>query len=223
VRASDTWRALPVVAFAALGAAVATSLVQGTPPQPTADQVTQDQDEDPADDPEAPVAIQLPAHAWTSPDVPSRPPLPDPAPALESLRITPAKEPPPTDAEFATARRVSLAYNALALGYNGDDDPHCDARELRGWLRLTCPRSDASVSVLGGSTTGIRVDFAIQEVTITLPLAPGDRRVLQLAHLGRGYDDELEGLVAGGILSEIWLGTRGPHVAMLAPTSVPVF
>ena len=53
-----------------------------------------------------------------------------------------------------------------------------------------------------------------------MPLTPGDCRVVQLVRRGNAYW-EGEGLIADGILSEIWIGTRGPHVAIHKP-AMPV-
>ena len=66
---------------------------------------------------------------------------------------------------------------------------------------MALPASAAWVTITGDE----------QSVEVTMPLAPGDRRIFQLAHVGSGYA-EPAGLVVDGVLQEIWVGNEGPHV-----------
>jgi hypothetical protein len=206
------------IAFAAVAGAAAWQ-VAGSPPE--AAPVALDEDVAPPTLDEEPVA--LPTRAPVSPAEPSSPPAapaaPD-APSLEDLDVGRVRWPMPRDEDFETARQVTLAHLQLNEGgdSSGDEAPSCVARELSGWLRLTCRRQKPSVSVLGGSTNGVTITAGEQQLTVTMPLAPGDSRVFQLARLGSAYW-EGEGLIADGILSETWVGTSGPHVTIHGPAT----
>jgi hypothetical protein len=130
---------------------------------------------------------------------------------LESMPFARAKWPPPSAADFDSAPETTLARNDLMLGDFGDFGT-CAARATRGWLRVVCKLFEPSLSVLGGSTNGVFLDATAADATMTMPLAPGDRRVLQISTVGQGY--ESGGLIAVGILSESWIGTEAPHVVI---------
>jgi hypothetical protein len=132
--------------------------------------------------------------------------------ALESMPFVRSKWPPPSADEFDAAPEVTLARNQVLQGDFGDSGS-CTASAARGWLRIVCKMFEPSVSVLGGSTNGVLLETTSADATITLPLAPGDRRILQVSRVGQGY--ESGGLVTAGILSESWIGTDGPHVVFL--------
>jgi hypothetical protein len=68
------------------------------------------------------------------------------------------------------------------------------------------------VEVLGASAPGVVLDVTASSFVITMPLAPGDRRVLQIARVGEGYGAAPAGLIPVGIVSESWIETAGPRV-----------
>jgi hypothetical protein len=120
--------------------------------------------------------------------------------------------PPPPDAEFdddaSGAQSVAPASDA------------CKLRELRGWLRVQCTIPRASLQLLGGSAEGLYMhaeggEFATV-VSATMPLLPGDRRVLQLDGFSPEYGGQFPML---SVFSECWVGTRGPHLALTKPES----
>ena len=204
----------PVASFVALAAAAVWSAAR-SPPAPLVDDEEAVAQEREAMDarvtgPSQPVPLPLlPA----SP--PAEPESPEPGPdnsALESM-VEHARWPRPRDEDLASAPGVTLAYNEAPSDDSGEAQARCAARALRGWLRVTCERFEASVSLLGGSAEGLVIDADMSTVTITLPLVPGDRRVLQIARLGFEYG-QTTGLHADSILSEIRIGTEGPHVTI---------
>ncbi|HEY8087548.1 MAG TPA: hypothetical protein VIF09_06885 [Polyangiaceae bacterium] len=215
-------RLAPLASFVALGAAIAWGVRVQPPPRPATTA-----DGDPDEEVDLPgfkmdlgaPRSSVPMYRGFPSDLAPEPALAPDAPALESLPIARPDSPPPGDREFETAREVSLAGNKLAAANIEDTNDRCTARERRGWLRVVCPAFGPSVSVLGGSVAGVAVKLETNQATITMPLARGDVRVLQLARIGSAYWDG-KGLVAVGILSESWVGTVGPHVAIYRPPEV---
>src|SRR5262249_18386982 len=128
--------------------------------------------------------------AWDEPDAapaarkasfPKRPPLsPEiaqiPAPKAEELNAGPTVSP---------AREMSDQWIA---------------RALRGWLAIECRYKGASISLVGGSRNGVVFDNDGEVVRVRMPLAPGDRRVFQIASVKSDYGTESLGLDA--IISE---------------------
>ncbi|HEY1691339.1 MAG TPA: hypothetical protein VGG39_04215 [Polyangiaceae bacterium] len=119
--------------------------------------------------------------------------------------------PPPADATFdddaSDAQRVEPASSS-----------ECELRELRGWLRVRCVMLNASLQLLGGSAEGLYLhadggDFATT-VSATMPLLPGDRRVLQLDAVSPEYGGTTPIMAT---FSECWVGTPGPHLAFSTP------
>jgi hypothetical protein len=215
-------RLAPLASFVALGAVIAWSLqVRPAPVSATTDDEGAEEEVDlpgfHLDFPQP--RSSMPMYRSTPTDPAAGPALTPDAPALDSLHLVRPESPPPGDREFETAREVSLAGNTLAAANIEDSNDRCIARERRGWLRVVCPAFGPSVSVLGGSAAGVAVKLETNQATVTMPLAPGDVRVLQLARIGSAYWDG-EGLVAVGVLSESWVGTAGPHVAVYRPVSV---
>ena len=208
-------RVAPGIPFAALAAAAAWRVAAW--PEATSPDVVDDEVVSPVHDDEP---ILPSPHASVYPAMPSSPPAEvaeaADVPALESLDVGRVRWPMPRDQDFETAREVGLAHQELNDGDSSNEPPSCVARELRGWLRLTCTRPRPSVSVLGGSTNGLVIAADEQQLTVTMPLAPGDCRVLQLARIGSAYW-EGDGLIADGVLSETWIGTTGPHVTIHEP------
>jgi hypothetical protein len=140
---------------------------------------------------------------------------------LDTLDVGPVKWPVPGADAFDTEGREVTPAESTISSSDFEDSGKCRFVELRGWLRITCGLMLPSVAVLGGSTDGLYLDATFSDVTITMPLAPGDRRALLIQRGGRGYGEI--GLTPAAVLSETWVGTQGPHVVMSAPFFVQTF
>jgi hypothetical protein len=142
------------------------------------------------------------------------------APLLDSLDVGRVVYPVPSAEAFVhDGLEVRVAHDSVA-GINFSSS-YCGLVVLRGWLRVTCSMYLPSVLLLGGSTDGLSIETDQGSATITMPLVPGDRRVLQLAH-GAG-DYGASELTRGAVLSETWVGTNAPHVVVTEPVWVTTF
>jgi hypothetical protein len=129
---------------------------------------------------------------------------------LEAAPPVRPRWPPPDDDQFESGTQWQRVEPSSA--------EDCELRELRGWLRVRCTLERPSVELLGGSSDGLflRVEGSpvALTATATMPLLPGDRRVLQFNAVSSAYGGSTP-LVT--VFSECWVGTAGPHLALAKP------
>jgi len=120
----------------------------------------------------------------------------------------------PVPSAAAWRDAVAFPLSRTRLG-----DAHCTGERLGAWLRLRCPGPTFAVTLAAGAADG--VSFWIGPAAegawaqLQLPLAPGDRRVIQLFRPG---NDASGGVVPEASLTvqEHWLpGAPTPTIVAL--------
>ena len=135
-----------------------------------------------------------------------------PAPASASNAIPRERGPVPSAAAWRDAVPFSLARTRP-----GAD--HCTAERLGAWLRIRCPGPTFAVTLAAGAADGVSFWIGPEAegawAQLQLPIAPGDRRVIQLFRPGK---DASGGVVPEASLTvqEHWLpGAPAPTIVAL--------
>jgi len=116
----------------------------------------------------------------------------------------------------AAAWREAAPY---PLSRTRTGDAHCTGERLGAWLRIRCPGPTFGVTLAAGAADGVSFWIGPEAegswAQLQLPLAPGDRRVIQLFRPGK---DASGGVVPEASLTvqEHWLpGASAPTIVAL--------
>ena len=135
-----------------------------------------------------------------------------PASASASSAIPLERGPVPS----AAAWREAVPF---ALSRTRPGDAHCNGERLGAWVRIRCPGPTFAVTLAAGAADGVSFWIGLEAegswAQLQLPLAPGDRRVIQLF---RPAKDASGGVVPEASLTvqEHWLpGAPAPTIVAL--------